>query len=487
MADGVPQQPAFVVRHRHAVRRRRRLQGRPLHRPDRPDGPDARRLRREYARSDCGPTANSLWRMADARGTTGRSTRCGRSSSCRSWTWSAGPGACTSSSTTPTSCTSTSCCRSRPARAPRTAATARSRCTTTPGVKPEPLMQVDEVVRTAKRAKAQGVTRFCMGAAWRDVKDNAQFDRVLDMVRQVNDLGLEVCVTLGMLTADQARKLDEAGLYAYNHNLDTSPEYYDSVITTRTYQDRLDTIENLRTTSITVCCGGIIGMGESVADRISFLHRLATLDPHPESVPINVLVTRPRHAARGCGRRRDRRDGAHDRGGAHAHADVGRAHRRGPAPDELLRPGAVLPRRRELDLHERAQHDAHRDDAVRRPRHPTARCSRRWACAPASSNPASTESRARRRAGAGARSVAASPWAVSHRRVWPAGTWPAPMPSSAANGPHGFGTTHTCSIGIDAGLRRPGRHLPLIVDEPGQRLLRRVVGQAEVLRARATA
>ncbi len=161
------------------------------------------------------------------------------------------------------------------------------------GVKPQPLMAVDEVVRTATRAKAQGVTRFCMGAAWRDVKDNAQFDRVLDMVRQVNDLGLEVCATLGMLTADQARRLDEAGLYAYNHNLDTSPEYYESVITTRTYQDRLDTIDNLRTTNITVCCGGIIGMGESVADRISFLHRLATLDPHPESVPINVLSRVP--------------------------------------------------------------------------------------------------------------------------------------------------------------------------------------------------
>jgi biotin synthase len=161
------------------------------------------------------------------------------------------------------------------------------------GVKPEPLMDVDDVVRTAKRAKAQGVTRFCMGAAWREVKDNAQFERVLDMVRQVNDLGLEVCVTLGMLTADQARRLDEAGLYAYNHNLDTSPEYYDSVITTRTYQDRLDTIANVRRTGITVCCGGIIGMGESVDDRISFLHQLATLDPHPESVPINVLSRVP--------------------------------------------------------------------------------------------------------------------------------------------------------------------------------------------------
>jgi biotin synthase len=161
------------------------------------------------------------------------------------------------------------------------------------GVKPQPLMDVDEVVRTAKRAKAQGVTLFFMGAAWRYVKDTAQFDRVLDMVRQVNGLGLEVCATLGMLTADQARRLEEAGLYAYNHNLDTSPEYYDSVITTRTYQDRLDTIDNLRTTGITVCCGGIIGMGESASDRVSFLHRLATLDPHPESVPINVLSRVP--------------------------------------------------------------------------------------------------------------------------------------------------------------------------------------------------
>lgn len=161
------------------------------------------------------------------------------------------------------------------------------------GVKPEPLMNVDEVVRTAKRAKAQGVTRFCMGAAWRDVKDNAQFDRVLDMVKEVSDLGLEVCTTLGMLNAEQAQRLEEAGLYAYNHNLDTSPEYYDSIITTRTYQERLDTIAAIRTTNITVCCGGIIGMGETEADRVSFLHQLATLAPHPESVPINVLSRVP--------------------------------------------------------------------------------------------------------------------------------------------------------------------------------------------------
>lgn len=161
------------------------------------------------------------------------------------------------------------------------------------GLKPEPLMAVDDVVRTAKRAKAQGVTRFCMGAAWRDVKDNAQFDRVLEMVREVSGLGLEVCTTLGMLNAEQAQQLEAAGLYAYNHNIDTSPEYYDSVITTRTYQERLDTIAAIRTTNITVCCGGIIGMGESNADRVSFLHQLATMTPHPESVPINVLSRVP--------------------------------------------------------------------------------------------------------------------------------------------------------------------------------------------------
>lgn len=161
------------------------------------------------------------------------------------------------------------------------------------GVKPEPLMDVAEVVRTAKRAQANGVTRFCMGAAWRDVKDNAQFDRVVEMVREVSALGLETCVTLGMMNAAQAKRLDDAGLYAYNHNLDTSPEYYGEVITTRTYQERLDTIAAVRETDITVCCGGIIGMGESVDDRVSFLHQLAILDPHPDSVPINVLSRVP--------------------------------------------------------------------------------------------------------------------------------------------------------------------------------------------------
>jgi biotin synthase len=147
----------------------------------------------------------------------------------------------------------------------------------------------DEVVRIAKRAKAQGVTRLCLGAAWREVKDNNQFDRVLDIVKGVNDEGLEVCATLGMLTADQAKRLEDAGLYAYNHNLDTSAEYYPEIITTRTYQDRLDTIDAVRTTDVTVCSGGIIGMGETDADRVSMLHTLATLSPHPESVPVNVL------------------------------------------------------------------------------------------------------------------------------------------------------------------------------------------------------
>jgi biotin synthase len=157
------------------------------------------------------------------------------------------------------------------------------------GLKVEPLMAKDDVLRIARRAKANGVTRFCMGAAWREVKDNNQFERVLDIVRGVADTGLEVCATLGMLDADQARRLEEAGLYAYNHNLDTSNEYYEEIITTRTYQDRLDTIGAVRETNLTLCSGGIIGMGESIDDRISFLHTLATLDRHPESVPINVL------------------------------------------------------------------------------------------------------------------------------------------------------------------------------------------------------
>jgi biotin synthase len=158
------------------------------------------------------------------------------------------------------------------------------------GVQAEPLMPVDEVLAAARKAREAGATRFCMGAAWREVKDGLQFDRVLEMVRGVKRLGMEACCTLGMLTPDQAKRLKEAGLDAYNHNLDTSREKYGDIITTRVYDDRLRTLENVRAAGIGVCCGGIIGMGESVADRCEMLRTLAGQDPHPESVPINMLV-----------------------------------------------------------------------------------------------------------------------------------------------------------------------------------------------------
>jgi len=154
----------------------------------------------------------------------------------------------------------------------------------------ESLLNVDTVLKDARRAKDSGSTRFCMGAAWPRVTDGRAFDRVLEMVRGVRDMGMEACVTLGMLTQDQAQRLKEAGLTAYNHNLDTSEDYYSEIITTRSYQDRLDTIANVATAGISLCCGGILGMGESRADRIKLLHKLATLDPQPESVPINALV-----------------------------------------------------------------------------------------------------------------------------------------------------------------------------------------------------
>lgn len=154
----------------------------------------------------------------------------------------------------------------------------------------ELLLKTDEVLEQARAAKESGSTRFCMGAAWREVKDGRAFDRVLDMVKGVSDMGMEACCTLGMLTEDQAKKLKEAGLTAYNHNLDTSEEFYNQIITTRTYQDRLDTIENVAKAGISLCCGGILGLGESEDDRISLLHRLSNLDPQPESVPINMLV-----------------------------------------------------------------------------------------------------------------------------------------------------------------------------------------------------
>jgi biotin synthase len=157
-------------------------------------------------------------------------------------------------------------------------------------VKVHKLLEVDEVIDKAKEARENGSTRFCMGAAWREVRDNRDFDKVLDMVKGVNDLGMEVCCTLGMLTHEQATKLKDAGLYAYNHNLDTSEEFYGDVITTRNYKDRLDTLEHVRKAKISVCSGGIIGMGEMEGDRIGMLHTLATLPEHPESVPVNALV-----------------------------------------------------------------------------------------------------------------------------------------------------------------------------------------------------
>jgi biotin synthase len=157
-------------------------------------------------------------------------------------------------------------------------------------VGPEKMLDVDEVLSAARRAREHGSTRFCMGAAWREVKDGPAFERVLTMVRGVKDLGMEACVTLGMLTDSQAARLKEAGLDAYNHNLDTSREHYRSIISTRTYDDRLRTLENVRRAGITVCSGGIIGMGESVDDRCEMLRTLANLDPQPESVPINALV-----------------------------------------------------------------------------------------------------------------------------------------------------------------------------------------------------
>jgi biotin synthase len=148
-----------------------------------------------------------------------------------------------------------------------------------------------EVVRAkAEQAKEAGSTRFCMGAAWREVKDGKDFDAIIDLVKEVKSVGLEVCCTLGMLTESQAQRLQEAGCYAYNHNLDTSPEYYGEIISTRTYQDRLRTLDNVRKSGMTVCCGGIVGMGESVEDRLGLLVQLANQNPQPESVPINMLV-----------------------------------------------------------------------------------------------------------------------------------------------------------------------------------------------------
>jgi biotin synthase len=161
------------------------------------------------------------------------------------------------------------------------------------GVPREELLEVEPVVAAARRAREAGSTRFCMGAAWREAKDGPSFDRVLEMVAGVAALQMEVCATLGMLTEEQARRLKAAGLTAYNHNLDTSPEFYPEIITTRTYQDRLDTLDRVQRAGISVCCGGIVGMGESARDRCALIAQLGRLDPHPESLPVNLLVRIP--------------------------------------------------------------------------------------------------------------------------------------------------------------------------------------------------
>jgi biotin synthase len=152
------------------------------------------------------------------------------------------------------------------------------------------LLDLQQVTSAARQAADRGVTRFCMGAAWRQAPEGREFENILEMVRSVSALGMEVCCTLGMLTESQAHRLKDAGLTAYNHNLDTSREFYGSIVTTRVYDERLQTLSAVRKAGITVCCGGILGMGESERDRVGLLHQLATLDPHPESVPINMLV-----------------------------------------------------------------------------------------------------------------------------------------------------------------------------------------------------
>jgi biotin synthase len=158
------------------------------------------------------------------------------------------------------------------------------------GVESTPLLSVEETLSAAASARDQGATRFCMGAAWRDAPHDPRFEQILEMVRGVRSLGMEACCTLGMLTQEQANLLAEAGLTAYNHNLDSGPEFYESIITTRTYEDRLQTLDRVRRAGVTICCGGIIGMGESLASRCRLLEQLATQRPHPESVPINMLV-----------------------------------------------------------------------------------------------------------------------------------------------------------------------------------------------------
>lgn len=220
------------------------------------------------------------------------------------------------------------------------------------GVARQGLLEPEAVLQAALRARDSGATRFCMGAAWRQALDGPEFDRVLEMVRSVAALKVEVCCTLGMLTEEQAVQLKQAGLTAYNHNLDTSPEFYGAIITTRVYEDRLKTIACVRKAGVTVCCGGILGMGESEEDRIALLQQLANLQPHPESVPINLLARR-RNAARACSRPRRHSDGSRDRHGQDSDARFARA-ARGRTPVHV--PGGrctLFSRRSEFHFHGR--------------------------------------------------------------------------------------------------------------------------------------
>lgn len=160
-------------------------------------------------------------------------------------------------------------------------------------IKAQPLMKVDDVIEQAKKAITRGATRICLGAAWREVRDSQQFEQVLQMVKGITALGAEVCCTLGLLKEHQLQRLKEAGLYAYNHNLDTSENFYKMIITTRTYQDRLDTLDLVQKSGITVCCGGILGMGETIVDRLELILNLCCRSPHPDSVPLNYLANIP--------------------------------------------------------------------------------------------------------------------------------------------------------------------------------------------------
>jgi biotin synthase len=157
-------------------------------------------------------------------------------------------------------------------------------------VEVEALMSLEKVKQRAETAKANGASRLCMGAAWREVRNNRDFDRVLEMVTEVNEMGLEVCCTLGMLTYEQAEKLKKAGCFAYNHNIDTSSDNYENIISTREFGDRINTLDNVRKAKLSICCGGIVGLGETDEDRVKMLHTLSTMEQHPDSVPINALV-----------------------------------------------------------------------------------------------------------------------------------------------------------------------------------------------------